>query len=86
MNTRFLFAVIFLLNAFCANAQHKLEVLDSISDGTVKFANVISKVKSASTEDSALPCFLTRGQMAKCFQRYKCLTTIHSLGNEFGQR
>jgi hypothetical protein len=34
------------------------------------------------SENPAPPCFLTSGQMAKRFQRYKRLTT-HSLGNEW---
>jgi Zn-dependent metalloprotease len=41
-----------LFSSFYVNAQHNLEILDSLPDGTLQYANVLSKIKSATTEDS----------------------------------
>jgi hypothetical protein len=37
---------------FNVKAQHNLEILDSLPDGTIKYANVFSKVKSTTIEKS----------------------------------
>ncbi|MDR2423969.1 MAG: M4 family metallopeptidase [Prevotellaceae bacterium] len=52
MKTKLIFTLILLCGFLSAHAQHRLEILDSLPDGTVRYANVLSKVKSATIDDS----------------------------------
>ena len=49
---RLMFILVLFLNVFTAKAQYHIEVLDSLSDGTIKFAHIQSKEKSATVKDS----------------------------------
>ena len=52
MRTKIIIVVALLINAFVAKAQYQIEVLDSILDGTIRFARIQSKVISEKTEDA----------------------------------
>ncbi|MDR1349120.1 MAG: M4 family metallopeptidase, partial [Prevotellaceae bacterium] len=53
MKTKLLFIItILMLSMFNVKAQYNLEILDSLPDGTIKYANVSSKVKYTTIEES----------------------------------
>ena len=52
MKTKIVLMLVLFINACIIKAQYSIEILDSLSDGTVKFANIHSTVKSNTTDDS----------------------------------
>jgi bacillolysin len=52
MKTKIIIALALFINVFATEAQYNIEVLDSLADGTIKFASIQSKVISEKTEDS----------------------------------
>ncbi len=52
MKRKIIIALALFINVFATEAQYNIEVLDSFIDGTIKFANIQSKVISEKTEDS----------------------------------
>lgn len=52
MKTKIIIALALIINVFATEAQYNIEVLDSFPDGTIKFANIQSKVISKEKENS----------------------------------